>query len=824
MSVFCFILVSVILGPFLIRATFAIVDSIRPLESISDGRTLVSSDGTFQFGFFSPSTSKNRYLGIWYKNIPVQTVVWVANRCSPINDSSGTLTINDKGNLVLLSKNKSVVWSTSSLKQAQKPFVQLLDSGNLVLRDEKDANSENYLWQSFDYPSNTLLAGMKLGWDLRRNLTRRLSAWRSFNDPCDGDFTSGIEYDARLHTYPEPAIREGLVKFYRNGAWNGKTFSGAPEVRPNPIFDFRFVYNDDEIYYTYTLKNKSLVSMIVVNRTTRVRQNLVWIETERTWRPFTTIPRDQCDRYGLCGANGNCVMSETPVCQCLKGFKPKSLEKWNSMDWSDGCVRNSPLSCNDKEKDGFMKFSGLKLPDAEHTRVNKSMNLEECRAKCFSNCSCMAYANSDIRGKGSGCVIWIGDLLDIRQFLTTEQDLYVRMLASEIEKAREDRNVKRTVIVISVVVGVVCWMILVGLYICKRRQLHERKEKKRKCESQEEDLDLPSFDLPTISNATNSFSEKNKLGEGGFGPVYKGIMEGGQEIAVKRLSKCSGQGVNEFKNEVKLIAKLQHRNLVKLLGYCIDGEEKLLVYEYMPNKSLDSFIFDEKQSKLLEWPKRFQILCGIARGILYLHHDSRLRIIHRDLKASNVLLDKEMNPKISDFGLARSFGGDQIEGSTNRVVGTYGYMAPEYAFDGQFSIKSDVFSFGILMLEIISGKKSRGFYYEKPGLTLIGHAWKLMKEGKAAEMIDMCLRDSYNNMEEVLRCIHIGLLCVQQSPDDRPNMSTVILMLSGERVLSQPKPPAYFTETDIKESDHSSSSQFISSSTCDMDISLLEPR
>ncbi|PON49905.1 Serine/threonine protein kinase [Parasponia andersonii] len=345
-----------------------------------------------------------------------------------------------------------------------------------------------------------------------------------------------------------------------------------------------------------------------------------------------------------------------------------------------------------------------------------------------------------------------------------------------------------------------------------------------KNDCQEEDLELPLFDLSMINTATNHFSETNKLGEGGFGPVYRGMLEEGQEIAVKRLSKTSGQGVNEFKNEVKLIAKLQHRNLVKLLGCCIEGEEKLLVYEYMPNKSLDSFIFDQKQGKLLEWPKRFQILCGISRGLLYLHHDSRLRIIHRDLKASNVLLDKEMNPKISDFGLARSFGGDETEANTLKVVGTYGYIAPEYAFEGLFSIKSDVFSFGVLVLEIISGKKSRGFYHDKPGLTLIGHAWKLMKEGKAVELIDNSLRDSYENMEEVLRCIHVGLLCVQQSPDDRPNMSSVVLMLSGERVLPQPKPPGYFTDTDTREGDQSSSSLLLSSSTCETSITVFESR
>ncbi|KAH9796653.1 G-type lectin S-receptor-like serine/threonine-protein kinase B120 [Citrus sinensis] len=186
--------------------------------------------------------------------------------------------------------------------------------------------------------------------------------------------------------------------------------------------------------------------------------------------------------------------------------------------------------------------------------------------------------------------------------------------------------------------------------------------------SQVNGTDLPMFNFNTIAVATNYFSEGNKLGRGGFGPVHKGKLPEGQDIAVKRLSRKSGQGLEEFKNEIILIAKLQHRNLVRLLGCCIQGEEKMLIYEYMPNKSLDLFIFDPAKQALLDWTKRFAIIEGIARGLLYLHRDSRLRIIHRDLKASNILLDEDMNPKISDFGMARIFGFNQNEANTNRVV------------------------------------------------------------------------------------------------------------------------------------------------------------
>ncbi|KAG6717316.1 hypothetical protein I3842_04G092700 [Carya illinoinensis] len=209
--------------------------------------------------------------------------------------------------------------------------------------------------------------------------------------------------------------------------------------------------------------------------------------------------------------------------------------------------------------------------------------------------------------------------------------------------------------------------------------------------------DSLQFDIGTIKVATDNFSAANELGKGGFGIVYKGELPNGQEIAVKRLSKASQQGDLEFKNEVKLVATLQHRNLVRLLGFCLEGKERLLVYEFVPNASLEKFIFDPNKSALMNWEMRIKIIEGIARGLLYLHEDSRLRIIHRDLKASNILLDVDMNPKISDFGTARLFVPDQTQGNTSKIVGTFGYMPPEYVMHGQFSVKSDVFSFGVLV-------------------------------------------------------------------------------------------------------------------------------
>ncbi|GJM98837.1 hypothetical protein PR202_ga15881 [Eleusine coracana subsp. coracana] len=316
-----------------------------------------------------------------------------------------------------------------------------------------------------------------------------------------------------------------------------------------------------------------------------------------------------------------------------------------------------------------------------------------------------------------------------------------------------------------------------------------------------------AFRYEALEAATRGFAEKNRLGRGGFGPVYRGRLEDGREVAVKLLGAGSRQGAKEFRNEATLLSRLQHRNVVNLFGYCTRGaDDKLLVYEYVSNESLDKILFssspgtrgshssgDLSRRAELTWPRRHEIVVGVARGLLYLHEDAHTPIIHRDIKASNILLDDRWVPKIADFGMARLFpeAGDGRSRVHTRVAGTNGYMAPEYLMHGDLSTKADVFSFGVVVLEIVSGRKNSAFAPppDSEADSLLEYAWRLYKKGRTLELLDPAVKSSAAP-EQVELCIRIGLLCVQADPRLRPDMKRVVIILSKKQsTLEEPTRP-----------------------------------
>ncbi|TKY71599.1 phosphorylation protein [Spatholobus suberectus] len=782
---------------------------IAPGDRIRDEEreTLVSDGLNFVMGFFGLDNSSSRYVGIWYYNNPGPAVIWVANRDKPINGTGGAITVENDGNLVLLDGAMNQVWSTN-VSTHRNSSALLRDDGNLVLSSEKKE-----VWQSFENPTDTYVPGMKVPVG-GKSVNYVFTSWKSATDPSEGNYTMGVDPEG----LPQIVVWEGEKRRWRSGYWDGRLFQG---VSMTGNYFYGFTLNGDGRGGRYFIYNP-------LNGTDKVRFQMGWDGYEREfrwngdekrWSEIQRGPSHECEVYNKCGSFAACDVSASgsPVCTCVRGFEPKDWDKWVKGNWSGGCTRMTPLKAERNATsgtrvsvgdDGFLDRKSMKLPD--FARV---VGTSDCERECLNNASCTAYADV----LGIGCMVWYGELVDIQHFESGGTTLHIRLADSDLDDGGKKN---RFAIITGVLAGLICLGIFVWLVwrfkgklkvlptvssasCCKNSDVlpvfDASKSRDMSAEfSGSADLsfegnqlsgpEFPLYNFSCISIATNNFSEENKLGQGGFGPVYKGKLPSGEQIAVKRLSRWSGQGLEEFKNEMMLIAKLQHRNLVRLMGCSIEGEEKLLVYEYMPNKSLDCFLFDPVKQTQLDWSRRFEIIEGIARGLLYLHRDSRLRIIHRDLKASNILLDENMNPKISDFGLARIFGGNQNEANTNRVVGTYGYMAPEYAMEGLFSVKSDVYSFGVLLLEILSGRRNTSFRHSDDS-SLIGYAWHLWNERRAMELVDPCIRDS-SPKNKALRCIHIGMLCVQDSAAHRPNMSAVVLMLESEATtLPMPTQP-----------------------------------
>nr|POE57298.1 g-type lectin s-receptor-like serine/threonine-protein kinase [Quercus suber] len=632
------------------------------------------------------------------------TVVWVANRDTPLNNTTGVFNLVDHGILVLKDEANNAIWSSNSSRATSNPVAQLLDTGNFVVRDG-NSDAENIIWQSFDHPADTFLPGMKYGFNLVTGLSLVLKSWKSPDDPSEGDYTNQLDPNG----LPQFILREGPTVIFRAGPWNGLHFSGMPNLRPNPIYKYEYVSNPVETYYTYKLINDSVVSRMFLTPDGKL-QRLIWIDRTQSWSLYITAQMDGCDRYALCGAYGSCNINNSPACECLTGFVPKFPKDWNETDWSHGCVLKTPLNCGAGE--GFLKYSGIKLPDTRQSWYNRTMDLDECRDMCLKNCTCTAYSSLDITEGGSGCILWFGELIDIRVYAEYGQDIYIRMAASELVAYGSSKRKKQVRIIVIALLSF--GMALLGpclmLYVLKKKPKREGiilynpgPIQDFTTGSENDDLELPLFRFATIAYATDNFSAKNVLGKGGFGQVYK---------------------------ETKL---------------------------------------GQKQAE-----------CG--------------------------------------------------------------YMPPEYAIDGLFSIKSDVYSFGVLVLEIVSGKRNREFSHPEHNLNLLGHgfnilsfppkltftsdlnsqAWRLYKEDRQLELIDNSEKGSCNP-NEVLRSIHVGLLCVQQCPEYRPTMSTVVLMLSSEIALPEPKEPGFHSGRHLSEMDSSQIKQE-GSSTNGLTITLLEAR
>ncbi|PIA51107.1 hypothetical protein AQUCO_01100143v1, partial [Aquilegia coerulea] len=742
-------------------------DTISSGQSLTLNQTLISKSGIYELGYFQPGNSSNYYIGIWYKNVSVQekTVVWVGNRNTPITDPfSSELKLLEDGNLVLLNKSKTTVWSTNSASNVFNSSEAVLgDDGNLVLRNR--VTPSDVFWQSFDFPTDTWLPGARLRYDNRTKKSQLLTSWKNPNDPSEGLFS--LELDPNEDLYFISWNR--TWRYWSSGPWDGKIFSGIPQMRSNYLFNISFVKNENESYYTY---NTSLITRQVLDASGQLKQ-LSW--AKERWFLFWTQPIQKCDVYAFCGAFGVCKQRGYPLCTCMDGFKPQSPKDWNISDFSSGgCVRNTSLQCG--HRDAFSLMSNVKAP--LNPRNLSVASADACKLACSDDCTCTAYTYSN------GCSIWNGDLFNLQQISGGEtggEDLYLRLVASDILKSGGQKKEKNTQVIGGALAGIVALLGLVLFSICRwRRRLSIGTTKVV-------EGSLVPFTYKELQNATSNFSIK--LGGGGFGSVFKGVLPDSTSIAVKKLEGLAHhQGEKQFRTEVSTIGMIHHVNLVRLRGFCSEGDSRLLVYDYMLNGSLNSHMFHQQYPYKLNWKTRYQIALGIARGLSYLHEKCRDCIIHCDIKPENILLDADFCPMVADFGLAKLIGRDFSRVLTT-MRGTRGYLAPEWISGVAITEKADVYSYGMMLFEIISGRRNSYHAEEEKFVFFPTWAARKLSEGEnVLALLDYRLQGDAH-VEELTRACRVACWCIQDDESHRPSMGKVVQILEGVTEVSSPPIP-----------------------------------
>ncbi|KAG0477251.1 hypothetical protein HPP92_014092 [Vanilla planifolia] len=452
------------------------------------------------------------------------------------------------------------------------------------------------------------------------------------------------------------------------------------------VYDFEYVNNGTENYFTYTVNSDDVISRFIMEYSGQIKQ-LTWVPSSNNWILFWSQPRAQCEVYGFCGAFGSCNENSLPFCGCIKGIRELPPEDWGLGDQTLGCVRNTALQCNEnssagREKDKFYTMDGVRLP--ANPLMMGTRNSDECQSSCLKNCSCTAYSYNAV------CSLWFGNLLNIQeQYGGDAGTLFIRLAASEL---RSSKNKKAGIVrgAIGVPIGFSVLLVVVWLII-----LQQRRKRMIGALKEAADVTLVAFRYADLQRMTKNFSDK--VGDGGFGSVYKGVLPDSTFIAVKRLQDLS-QGDKQFRSEVSTIGTIQHINLIRLHGFCAEGKNKCLVYEFMPNSSLDIHLFHGSKTHL-DWSTRYKIALGIARGLVYLHEKCRDCIIHCDIKPENILVDDSYIPKVADFGLEKLLGRDLSRVLTT-MRGTWGYLAPEWISGVAITAKADVYSYGMSFLRL----------------------------------------------------------------------------------------------------------------------------
>ncbi|KAI4383292.1 hypothetical protein MLD38_009148 [Melastoma candidum] len=750
-------------------------------QSLSGDQTLMSSGGSFKLGFFQPGNSSYYYIGIWYGQVSQRTVVWVANRDNPVEDKDLNHLKILGGNLVLVNDSEVPAWSTNVTSSSGSStggmvIAVLGDDGNLMLKSGLNSSStDTPLWQSFDHPAHTFLPGARLGINKRTNKTTILTSWKNSDDPAVGLFS------LQLQPSSEYFIVRNMTEYYwTSGIWDNRShiFSLVPEMRLNYIFNFSYVDNENESYFTYSVyPSANTISRLIIDVTGQIRQ-LSWLELTQQWNLFWSVPRQQCEVYRLCGPYSICNENIDNSCSCLRGFSAASPNDWNRLDWSAGCTRMKNLNCGAKlapncENDGFLLMLNIRLLDGSRLLSAKSSG--ECKSSCLNSCSCVGYAFQN-----GSCSVWSEELFNMQQLSAGDpsgQSFYLRLAGSEISDTGSNAYYVIAIVGVSVAAAVVIVVIvLLGFWLWKRTSMRKKTA----------DGILVDFGYRDLQAATKNFSDK--LGGGGFGSVFKGTLSDSSQIVVKKLESVR-QSEKQFRTEISIIGSMQHENLVRLRGFCCNGNKKLLVNDYVPNGSLVVHLFNKDNSEVLDWRTRYQIALGTARGLAYLHEKCIDCIIHCDVKPENILLDAEFVPKVADFGLAKIVG-KEFSRVLMMTRGMRGYLAPEWISVADVNAKADVYSYGMLLFEIVSGRRnSEPSGDRQVKFFPVWAAAKVVEGGDLLDLIDPRLKREVD-VEELCKICKAACWCIQDEEARRPKMVQVVQILEGVVEVNMPPAPS----------------------------------
>ncbi|OEL37161.1 G-type lectin S-receptor-like serine/threonine-protein kinase [Dichanthelium oligosanthes] len=703
-------------------------------------------------------TASTYYIAIWFSNIPVVTTVWTANTDTPVSDPAmASFSISTDGNLVVFDQSKNrQIWSTNASIDGNSTIATILDSGSLELTDAFD--SSRVYWRSIDHPTNTWLPGGKLGLNKATGVSQRLTSWRSSVDPFGGLLSLLLDPNGTT----EYLIQwNNSMMYWTSGPWDGRGFSRVPEMRLTNSSTFQFIDNANESYFTYQFPYYWGLSRAIMDIDGQFK-HLMWFNESQKWSVYWSQPQKHCEVYAICGLFGSCKLDGLVFCSCIKGFSVKVQSDWDHGVYSGGCKRDVPLNCPSDSSsakghaDKFHAVAVVRLPDKAQSAVARSP--EDCRLTCLNNCSCSAYTYNS-----NGCFVWHGDLVNLHeQYSGDGETLFVRLAASELP----DAGRRKTVSIGAVASGVVAVLIILVtvLFIIQRCY----KASALKMSVTIAGNRLTTFRYSDLQHATENFSMK--LGGGAFGSVFKGQLPGSSTpIAVKRLDGLL-QGDKQFRAEVVTVGE----------GSCT----------------------------ILDWKTRYSIASGIARALAYLHDQCRECIIHCDLKPENILLDANFQAKVADFGLAKLVGRD-FSCVLTTMRGTMGYLAPEWFSGLPITSKIDVYSFGMMLFELISGR--RNALLSESDTSSFFPCWAAIQviDGNERNILDHRL-GGVADMEELLRASRLACWCIQYEAY-RPSMALVVKMMEGLLDVDVPPFPGPLcclfdnqasSLTDINRSDH----------------------